>query len=77
MSFLPCIVPCICLSVCFLLPDERSGPFDISHLILLLNVNCYTIFAGLPEEKAIVKAAIDRGHVTIALSVVQQRTKMR
>jgi len=44
---------------------------------LLLNVNCYTIFAGLPEEKAIVKAAIDRGHVTIALSVVQQRTKMR
>jgi zinc transporter 2 len=32
---------------------------------------------GLPEEKAIVKAAIDRGHVAVALSVVQQRTKMR
>ena len=32
---------------------------------------------GLPEEKAIVRTAVERGYVAVALGVVQQRKRMR
>ena len=33
--------------------------------------------SGLPEEKAIVRTAVERGYVAVALGVVQQRKRMR
>jgi hypothetical protein len=32
---------------------------------------------GLPEEKAIIRTAVERGYVAVALGVVQQRKRMR